>query len=72
MPCSTKIRRCQNCYHIWHACQEIRAEICPEYEHRQQGIYRQLQLLEEAKVHTLLGAALLLILMVSPAVWAFL
>jgi hypothetical protein len=31
-----------------------------------------LQLLEEAKAHTLLGAALLLILMLSPAVWAFL
>ena len=72
MPCPSQTRRCQNCYHLWHACPEIRNEACPDYEHRQQGIQRQLRRLEEAKVHTLFGAALLLVLMVSPAVWAFL
>lgn len=72
MNCPTIARRCQNCYHTWHACKEGRDEVCLDYEHRQQGIHRQLRLLEEAKAHTLLGLAALLILMASPVVWAYL
>ena len=72
MTCPTKARCCRNCYHLWYACQESRAEACPKYEHQQQGIQRQLSLLEKARRHTLLGGVALLVMLASPVVWAYL